>query len=99
MPTTSQQEECLKKLRKDSTEEVDICTEAVNVKRIVERLSCPPQPSGGVSSAAATPQLSLPTRPKTTNTTPGRNISATFFGKKNHGSSGEGRVMTSIWAG
>ena len=77
---TSQQEECLKKLRKDSTEEVDICTEAVNVKRIVERLSCPSQPIGGVSSAAATPQLSLPPRPKTTNTTPGLTINAKYLG-------------------
>ena len=58
----SVQEENLTKLRKDSNEEVELCTESVNVRQIVQRLSCPvgPPPQAVLVEAAAT-------RPKTYN--------------------------------
>jgi len=63
-PDTSHQEENLTKLRKDSNEEVELLTESVNVRQIVQRLSCPPGGSGP-HTAPITPPLPLTPRPKT----------------------------------
>ena len=57
---TSKQEENLTKLRKDSNEEVELLTESVNVRQIVQRLSCPAPPPGDAPVVA----LAQP-RPKT----------------------------------
>ena len=45
-------------MRKDSNEEVELLTESVNVRQIVQRLSCPAPPPGDASVVMAS-------RPKT----------------------------------
>ena len=62
----SVQEENLTKLRKDSNEEVELCTESVNVRQIVQRLSCPVAPPPQEAAAALLVEAAA-SRPKTYN--------------------------------